>query len=353
MQKEKQKEYFMSIENVNRTSMESQIHSIATSGDAGSRKGRIEILEKVIELGREVLDNLNQKDVTLVEVEGELDKVSDDFEELEKQLKEAEGNLEKNKTNLTAQDARIAELERKADSEKGLPEDEQKELDMLYALRAAVLSDANNNSSLIKDLGGQVSEKSAKMESYNNLLSDLVETMSDYADAGDAVKDAASQFGRPKVAENAENVMKRNESMWGKDWIWGATGAVAVGGATWGVLAICAAGPVGWIAGGAALVGLGVGALISHNSSNDTEKLVDRMGYKGLNDGTDGADLTYHDDISGGYKAEFDVMQYNVGGKLRRGTVETYSIGKTVNTAAEDMARRAGEIMDKKKSEET
>ncbi len=152
------------------------------------------------------------------------------------------------------------------------------------------------------------------MDSYGKLLDDITEKMDGYAEAGDKVKEAASTYGRSDMAENLEeggnsNALKRNESMWGRGWLTGA-------------------------------------------KNNKTQKLVERMGYSGMGDGGSAGDMTYHDDEYGGYHAEYDVMQYGIGGKLRDLTAKTWSYGKTVNTASNDMKNRAETLDGKRKPDD-
>lgn len=330
----------MSLGNVNGAEIKSQINSIKTSGDCGSRKGRIEVLEQVSALGKEILDALNEKDENLVEIEGDYDDILAEVEEFDAKIEEAEGQAKGITGDIEGIDEEIAAFEERIANGEELSEFDQARLEYLYQSRSNRQSDADNTNSSLDELTQQRSGSSAKLDKYNALLSELTETMDDYADAGDEVRQAAHDVGRPGMADNIEKnggAIKRNESMWGREFIYGAGGA-AIGGLF---------GPVG---GTVASTKLGVvGAAGSKLIKNDTEKYVERMGWTGMEDGGEGYNMTYHDDENGGYHAAYDVKQYGIGGKLRQLTAQTLSYGKTVNTAANDMKQRAEELDGKRK----
>ena len=124
----------MALGNVNGADIKSQIQSIAKSNDAGSRKGRIEILEKVSELGKEILDALNVKDEQLVELEGGYDDMLAEFENLDNEIKAQENKMNGITGGISNIDAEIAELQAKSESEGGLDELDQSRLDYLINL---------------------------------------------------------------------------------------------------------------------------------------------------------------------------------------------------------------------------
>lgn len=304
----------MSLGNVNGKDIKTQIHSIASSGNAGSRKGRIEILEKVSELGKELLDALNSQDENLVELEHDYDDMLEQFEELDNEIQAAEEKAQGIADGITDIDEEIADLEAKKANGEELSDFDQTRLEYLYKVRSGKQEDANDERSHLTDLAGKKSTFASKMDSYDKLLDDITEKMDGYAEAGDKVKEAASTYGRSGMAKNLEeggnsNALKRNESMWGRGWLTDA-------------------------------------------KNNKTQKLVERMGYSGMGDGGSAGDMTYHDDEYGGYHAEYDVMQYGIGGKLRDLTAKTWSYGKTVNTASNDMKNRAETLDGKRKPDD-
>jgi hypothetical protein len=302
----------MSIEGVNGKSIKSEIQSIAKSGDAGSRSGRIDILKQISELGKEILNAINTKDETLVEMEGGYEDLVKEMNDLQKEIDDAEERVESSNTKIEQIDEKIAELEEKAENGEELTDQEKRELEYYHKLRDVKTDNAKDADGKIKDLNGKLSGYNPKLKSYNDLLDDIMGTMDDYADAGIEIKDSAKTFGRSGMAENLEKdggAMKRNESSW-------------------------------------------ISLASMFGMKNDTEELVDRMGYRGLGDGGKNVDMTYHDDLAGGYVAEYDVMQYGIGGELRDLTAKTWSYGKTVNTAANDMEKRAEDVNKKRKDTE-
>lgn len=337
----------MSLGNVNGKDIKTQIHSIASSGNAGSRKGRIEILEKVSELGKELLDALNSQDENLVELENDYDDIFEQFEELDNEIKAAEEKAQGIADGITDIDEEIADLEAKKANGEELSDFDQTRLEYLYKVKSGKQEDASDENSHLTDLAGKKSTVGAKLDGFGALLNDITEKMDGYAEAGDEVKDAAHTYGRSNMAENMEKnggALKRNESMWGKTAIHSVGGSV-IGGSIGGIF-----GPVGFIVG--AVIG-GVGGIVTGaTTKNDTEKYVERMGYRGMGDGGEGSNMTYHDDEYGGYHAEYDVMQYGIGGKLRDLTAKTWSYGKTVNTASNDMKNRAETLDGKRKPDD-
>ena len=327
----------MALGNVNGADIKSQIQSIAKSSDAGSRKGRIEILEKVSELGKEILDALNVKDEQLVELEGGYNDMLAEFENLDNEIKAQENKMNGITDGISNIDAEIAELQAKSESEGGLDELDQSRLDYLINLRSGQQSEAEGAGNTVNDLSGKRSDVSGKLDNYTALLDDIAQTMEGYADAGAEVKDAAHRFGRSGMADNIEKnggAIKRNESMWGKDALFGVAGTAA-----------------GFVLGGyiGAALGATGGIIAGETTKNDTERYVERMGYRGMEDGGNGYNMTYHDDTNGGYHAAYDVIQYGIGGKLRQLTAQTLSYGQTDITAANDMKSRAEAYDSKRK----
>ena len=304
----------MSIENV--SEVKTQIQSIKTSGDTGSRDGRIEILKQVSDLGKELLDALNEKDKNLVKIESEYGDVADEFAALEKEMDAATAEAEAVTTNLEDVNARIAELEEKLNTDGELSEDDQADLEYYYQLRANAQQEAEGTNGNLEDVSGKMEGAGAKIEKYREILNDITSTMEDFGQAGEDVKQAAHDVGRPAMADNLEKdggALKRNESCWGSE--------------LWDVLTG------------------GITAVVRESTGgNDTEQAVARAGLRGMGDGGEGTNMTYHDDVNGGYAAEYDVIQYGIGGELRDLTAKTWSYGKTTITAADDMNTRAGNI---------
>ena len=306
------------------TGVKTQISQIKTSGDCGSRNGRIEVLKQVSELGKEILDALNVKDETLVDLEGDFDDILSEVEDLDAEIQAAEETANGLTGDIEDIDAEIAAFEERIANGEELSEFDQARLDYLYQARSGKQTDANDATGKIGDLTQQRSGFSAKLDNYNTLLNDIAETMDDYADAGDEVRQAAHDVGRPGMADNIEKdggAIKRNESAWGCD----------------------KGGLFDQLTGGM------ITAFQLAQGGNDTEQSIARQGLRGMQDGGNGYNMTYHDDTNGGYHAAYDEIQYGIGGELRQLTAQTLSYGRTVNTAANDMKQRAEAYDDKRK----
>ena len=336
----------MSIDKINGDSIKSEIYSIAKSENAGSRSGRIEVLKKISDLGKQILDAINSKDEKLVEIEGSYDELVNEMNELQKEIDSAEDDAKNENIKVEDVNKNIAIYEAKMDRGEEFSDEDRNQLAYYYQLRDSNIYNAKYANSKLNSLTGEASGYAPMLEKYDEILNDIIETMDDYAAAGNEIKQSAHDYGRPHVADNLENksaggnALKRNESMWGKEVILGLGGALAMNALAVGLIG----------SGGAILTGAGGGTALGGITKNKTDKYIERMGFVGLGDGAGGADMTYHDNIAGGYKTEYDVKQFGIGGELRDLTAKTWSYGKTINTAGNDMKQRAENIDEKHKA---
>lgn len=301
----------MSLDNVNGAEMKSFIRKAKQSNDVGSRSGRIDALQQISDLGKELLDALNVQDESMYEIMGEYDSVTNEMEKLQQEYDAQTEKAENYATSLEDIDDRIAELEGKIDGGEELTEDETRELEWLYKQRGTVADDVDDTNGNIKTLGGDLQSANTKLDGFNQTLVDIEDKMDGYTEAGAELKGAARDIGRSGMVNNFESAgtgndaLKRNESSWG----W----ADDKGGA------------------------------------NKTQKGLKRAGYTGMNDGAGGKSFTYHDNEGGGYKAQYDANAYGIGGKLRDLTARTWSYGQTVETASKDMKQRSEDVQEHKK----
>ena len=306
----------MGLGNVNGADMKSKINEIVKAGDTTSRSGRIDILKKISDLGKALLDDINVQDETLVEIEQSYDDIIDEIEELNAEMDAGSKKIDGMAGNVEDINKELAEFNVRLEAGEELSEDELARYRELFQQQNRISYEMNYENKNQKKLQKGQSDYNNKLGQYSEIINNIQETMGGYAEAGDAVRQASHDYGRPHMADNLENksgggnALKRNESCWGSG-VWDVL--------TLGITAACR----------------------ESNGGNKTEQAVADAGLSGMGDGADGTDMTYHDNENGGYHAEYDVMQYGIGGELRDLTAKTWSYGKTVTTASNDMEKRA------------
>jgi len=131
-----------------------------------------------------------------------------------------------------------------------------------------------------------------------------------------------------------------------------SAGLLGSAGALAGAGAACATVPViGWAAGAALAVAAGAIA-INETAYNKFNKYLERMDYTEVGDNSQ----TFYDSIDHEYVAEYDVLEgkggNQIGGKMRKATAKVFSYGKTITTAANEIAKKPDAVQAKKTVEE-
>ena len=163
---------------------------------------------------------------------------------------------------------------------------------------------------------------------------------------------------------NVEKAMDRNESSWwgnaakygGMAIIGGAAvasggmfagaaigGAIAAGSTFTGLGGVAVGAAVGVASG--ALIGVGSGAGLGSlfGQGKQMQNYIDKAGYTEIGNNSQ----VFYDAINHDYIAEYDVLEKKGGnqiqGKMRNATAKTYSYGKTIEVASQNIEKTADE----------
>ena len=304
----------MAIQKITANDIKTQIHHIIES-KGGKRKGRIEALDEISNIGKNLINNLNDGNKVIYEIDEEIDDITEQYNAMLNDIENYDSERLDAEDEIEAVTAQIEELESKDPAE--LTEDEREELSVLYQYldeQTARSDDANKN---IGEAENGIEGLSAKRGSYVAELTDTIDAMDEYTEAGKELKNSATSVGRGGM--DVEKALERNESSWwvNADKYGGIFGGVAIGVA---------------VAGG-----------------NKTEKYLERTGYEEMDNG-----MTYYDGIDNEYVAKYDVIEAKggnqIGEKLRKATAKTYSYGDTIEFASGDIKKKAEDTKGKLES---
>lgn len=286
----------MAIQKITANDIKTQIHHIIES-KGGERKDRIEALDEISNIGKNLINNLNDGNKVIYEIDEEIDDITEQYNAMLNDIKNYESEILDAEDEIEAVTAQIEELESKDPAE--LTEDEREELSVLYQYldeQTARSDDANRN---IGEAENGIEGLSAKRGSYVAELTDTIDAMDEYTEAGKEIKNSATSVGRDMDVEKA---LERNETSW-----WNASESMI------------------------SFFDLG---------KSKTEKYLERTGYKEMDDG-----MTYYDGVDNEYVAKYDVIEAKggnqIGGKLRKATAKTYSYGDTIEFASGEIKKKA------------
>ncbi|MCQ2740247.1 MAG: hypothetical protein MJ237_08505 [bacterium] len=165
----------------------------------------------------------------------------------------------------------------------------------MYESREICQGEFDNNKTLNK-LNSQLSAANGSFKNINDNLQKISENMDSYKDVADEITAASKTYGRTTVADNAEDVLNRQETSW---WNFFSAG------------------------------------------SKQMDNFTDKMDYNEV----DASSSTYYDAIDHEYMTQFDVIEAKgkntVQGPLRKATVQVSSYGKTLNFASGDVKNKA------------
>ena len=288
----------MAINKVNAAEIRQKIRQIVNSQDY-DRTGRIEILAKIGDLGKDLINDLNEIDSTIYELTEDFDFDAQEYDAKIQELEDIQEDAQEANLNIEVVNTRINELLEKG--EENLTETERRELAELYLLQEDFLYKSDSIDNQVDPLQNEIYTLSRKKENINAQLREISSAMQGYKEAGAVIKDSAEEHGRPNVAKNSKDVMERNEGGW-------FVGLFKKGGKT----------------------------------NNKTERYAET---RGLNDNINGDSLTYYDSEKHEYIAEWDIIDKKGGnepeGALRRRTLRAASYGQTIQTASDSVKAKA------------
>lgn len=271
----------MSIQRITASDIAVEIHTIIKS-NGNSRKERIDSLNDVADLAKELLNGLNNANAEIYEIDENLDNLNEQLLEMEKQLADEQSNLENANLEIGEIDERIEELEEKYPN---LTEDEEAELDALYVSRAGLIADLTESSQTINTVTNTYNNLFNQNSAYVATLTDVVDAMADYSEAGQEIQDSANELGKSNM--NVEKALERNET----SWLFGR--------------------------------------------SKKIDKYIERVGY------TEVGELSYYDSVDNEFIAKYDLIESkggnSIGGKMRNATAKVYSYGQTIQDASSSL----------------
>ena len=283
------------MENINGNEMNTKIHAIFSKHD-NTRTGRIDTLNEICELGKEIIESLNTMDKNVSEIEDDFENCLEDFEQMQKDLDSDIAESNKMTANLQELNPRIEKLEAKIANGETLTEEESEELRTLYAARGDIQEDSQTLNNSIKTLSGNLSTSFGKISNYQNVINDVMEKIDGYAEAGQVIKEASKKYGRNI---NSERVMERNETSW------------------WNFLSLKA------------------------GQKTQMDRYTEEEGLTEISH-----QVFYSKDS--GFVPEYDAIENKggnqVGGGLRKATVKTFSYGDTIESASKIVQRKAAEL---------
>lgn len=351
----------MSIENVNGKDIESKLHNIFMNHDT-TRSGKMETLNEISELGKELLADLNTMDSNIYEISEDCDNAFEEAVKKKQEVEDAKDEQDEYYMEILKIDEEIAAFEDRLNNGEELSESEQKRLDDLYTKRGNLQYNADSMNSKLSNLNYDMSSAMGKVGNYNNLLNGIISKMPGYKEAGEKIKDSANEYGKKNM--NCEKAMERNETSWwnffsvkggvhaevgavvgaGAGYIGGAAAGAAIGAACGTVfpgLGNIIGAAIGCVAGlilGAVGGGFG-GAAIGSNSKTQMEKYTEQAGL------TEVADQTFYDEETHEFITEYDALEAKGGnqiqGKLRKATAKVYSVGKTISSSSDVVKNKA------------
>lgn len=282
----------MAVNNVNANEVASEIRNIVKDN-----KKKKDVLNKIAELGENVLNNLNSMDKTVYEIVDDYEACYNEFQEAQEKFEQAETDYNNISGNIDGTNERIAELEEKMNNGE-LTADEKEELKNLYNMLNALNSDSQNSNKLLGTLQSTILNNGNKLQTYNGQLDNIVSQMQDYSEAGTVIKDSANKYGKKNM--NCEQAMERNETSW------------------WNFF----------------------------SGKTDGKTQLDRYTNKaGL---TEITNQTFYDDESHEFITEYEVLdkkgKNQIRGKKRQGTAKVYSYGKTIESASKILKGKADAV---------
>lgn len=297
----------MSLDKISADDIKTQIHNIFKSHDY-NRKGRIDILDEISDLGKELIGNLNSADKTIYEIQGEMDDVIEEYDKIMQEIDKARDEFTDSNTSIEQIDARIEELETKG--EENLTDSEKRELEWLRGQRENYQATAENASGQVDSLTGTSQSTIAKLDGFNEQLGDIADATEEYHAAGEQIQSSAKQYGREAVI-NGDDLRKQRTSWFNF-------------------------------------------FSIGNGNGSKYDKYVKASGYEMVGDTVNNTQYTYYDGVEHEFVAEYDVMEQKGGNKiqgaLRKSTAKAWSYGQTIQDASNIVNEKAEET--KKKEDE-
>lgn len=357
----------MSVPHVNSADISNQVLEIFRK-NSNTRSGRIDTLDQISDLAKGIIGNLNDIDDSVYEITDELDNCNEEFDRLMQEIDKANSEVESYTITDNALNSEIVTLEQK--EEDGTITEEEKE--RLKSLREQQYQNQKKSNSATGNLNKLTKSSdaiSSKISGFSEELDDVTSAMEEYKNAGTLIKESANKYGKKNM--NCEKVMDRNESSW-----WGNAakygGMAAIGGATVatggifagaaiGGAAATAAGITGFKALGmvatGAYIGTATGAVVGIGSGiglgslfgqgRQMQKYLDRAGYTEIGDNSQ----VFYDAVNHDYIAEYDALEKKGGnqiqGKMRKATAKTFSYGKTIEVASQNVEQVAEQAKSK------
>ena len=281
----------MAIQKITANDIKTQIHHIIES-KGGKRKDRIEALDEISNIGKNLINNLNDGNKVIYEIDEEIDDITEQYNAMLNDIENYESERLNAEDEIEAVTAQIEELESKDPAE--LTDEDREDLSRLYQYldeQTAISDDANRN---IGEAKNGIEGLFAKRGSYVAELTDTIDAMDEYTEAGKELKNSATSVGKDMDVEKA---LERNETGW------------------WNFFSV------------------------DKKQKTQAEKYLQRTGYDEMDGGI------YYDDIDNEYVAKYDVIESKggnqIGGKLRKATAKTYSYGDTIEFASGDIKKKA------------
>ena len=294
----------MAIQKITANDIKTEIHHIIES-KSGKRKDRIEGLNEIANIGKTLINNLNDGNKTIYEIDEEIGDITEQYNAMLADIENYESEILDAEDEIDTVNSQIEELESKDPAE--LTDEEREELSMLYQYLEEQTARSDNANRSIGDAENGLEGLSAKRGSYVAELTDTIDVMDEYTQAGGVIRDAAKSVGRSNM--DVEDALERNETSW---WNIGDSGVF------------------GW-------------------GKSKTEKYLARTGYEEMDDG-----MTYYDGVDNEYVAKYDVIEAKggnqIGGKLRKATAKTYSYGDTIEFASGEIKKKAEDTRGKLES---
>lgn len=339
----------MSVPNVNSSDISNQILEIFRS-NSNNRKGRIETLNQISDLAKGLIDDLNNIDDSIYEITDEIESCYEEYDKLMQDIEDANSEIEKCTNSSDAVGYEITKLEEK-EQEGTITETEAQRLKELRERQQSYQEKSASVSGTLGSLTKSSDAITSKITGFSDDLEDVTSAMEEYQKAGTTIKDSANKYGKKNM--NVEKAMDRNESSW-----WGNAakygGMAIIGGAGLAVgglntaVAIAGTGLVNGLVGGAiggtAGIGTGIGLGSLFGQGKQMQNYIDKAGYTEIGNNSQ----VFYDAINHDYIAEYDVLEKKGGnqiqGKMRKATAKTYSYGKTIEVASQNIEKTADEV---------
>lgn len=315
----------MSVPQINSNDISNQILNIFRA-NSNNRSGRIDTLDQISVLAKGIIDSLNTIDDSVAAITSDLENFNEEYESLMLEIERTNSEIENYSNSSDALDSEIEYLEEK-EKDGSITKEEAEELNSLRAEQQAFLEKSNSANKNLGNLTNSTNSMTSKMSSYSEELENITSTMEEYQNAGTVIKDSANKYGKKNM--NCEKAMERNESSW-----WG--NAAKYG----GIAAIgSAGGPLG--------TGAGIGLGLLFGQGKQMEKYLDKAGYTEIGDNSQ----VFYDAVNHDYIAEYDILEKKggnqIGGKMRKATAKTFSYGKTIEVASQNIEQIAEQAKSK------